>query len=447
MSNGGPLPGATGSEGAAAPAGGAASLPPLPPQLLASFPPGVNPETYKLAEVTGLLRKAAYFSLFSVHNPLAPNQVLTLPGNPYSLVGIKVNENTHRFDVRVLEPGWGGKERLRAANRVGQLAAHVHIDWRVIPEGFYAAPDRMPPPTPLVPTQSQRFTMMNGSFTFVDRDGSGIQGFGAGRTFPGLAGQEPVLFIGANIDALEGFGRLQGLNGNVVVNGYIRPPQDLFINVMLRVMDPDGKLLTDQRLQPLQPIPDPDPTSVYMTFLGEQDPDEPTTLNAGPGGLTGSNVHELLRLVHLSFDLGRDNLGLRSKTQLGPPVAKLAATLLFNPLNPATPGTAEAPVPYQTCCGEFRFFDQKGETFATITSNIVEGRAFATPLAGAPLPVYRMVGFGPLLQSTGSFAGVTGMLSMNGVVSVFPRTLSNLYIFRFNDPDGKFRAAIRKSWS
>jgi hypothetical protein len=422
-------------------------LPPLPPQLLASFPPGVNPETYKLEEVTELLRKAAYFSLFSVHDPAAPNQVLTMPGHPNALAGIKVNENTHRFDVRVVEPGWGGKGGLLAANRVGQLAAHVHIDWLVIPEGFYAAPDRVPPPTPLVPIESQRFTMMNGSFTFVDKDGSGIKGFGAGRTYPGLAGREPVLFIGANIDALEGFGRLQGLQGNVVVNGYIRPPQDLFINVMLRVMDPDGKLLTDERLQPLQPIPDPDETSVYMTFLGERDPDEPTTLNAGPGGITGSNVHELLRLVHLSFDLGRDDLGLRSHTQVGPPVAKLAATLLFNPLDPATPGTAEAPIPYQTCRGEFSFFNQKGEVFATIASNIVEGRAFSTALPGAPLPVFRMVGFGPLLQSTGSFAGVTGMLSMNGVVSVFPRTLSNLYVFRFNDPDGTFRAAIRKGWS
>ena len=422
-------------------------MPPLPPQLLASFPPGVNPETYKLAEVTELLRKAAYFSLFSVHDPAAPNQVLTVPGHPNALAGIKVNENTHRFDVRVLEPGWGGKGGLLAANRVGQLAAHVHIDWLVVPEGFYAAPGRVPPPTPLVPIESQRFTMMNGSFTFVDKDGSGIKGFGAGRTYPGFAGREPVLFIGANIDALEGFGRLQGLQGNVVVNGYLRPPQNLFINVMLRVMDPGGKLLTDERLQPLQPIPDPDETSVYMTFLGEQDPDEPTTLNAGPGGITGSNVHELLRLVHLSFDLGRDDLGLRSHTQVGPPVAKLAATLLFNPLDPATPGTAEAPIPYQTCRGEFSFFNQQGEVFATIASNIVEGRAFSTALPGAPLPVFRMVGFGPLLQSTGSFAGVTGMLSMNGVVSVFPRTLSNLYVFRFNDPDGTFRAAIRKGWS
>jgi hypothetical protein len=406
----------------------------------------VNPETYRIAEVTDLLRRAAYFSLFSIHNPGAPNQVYTLPGNPNALVGLRVNENTHRFDILVEMPGCGGG--LRAVNEVGQLAAHVNIDWLVIPDGFYAAPDRQPPPTPLNPMQSQRFTMMNGSFTFVDSDGSGIRGFGSGRTFPGLSGSEPVLFIGANIDALEGFGKLQGLHGNVVVNGFIQPPQNLFINVMMRVMDPDGCLLTNRRLTPLEPIPNPDPTSVFMTFLGEPDPDEPTTLNIGPDGrLTGSNVHERLRLVHIGFDLGRDDQGLRSRTEVGPVIAKLKTTLLFNPLDPVTPGTAEAPIPYQTRSGEFSFFDQNRQVFATAAADIVEGRAFTTNLPGAPMPVFRMVGFGPLLSGTGTFQGISGMLSMNGAVSVFPRTLSNLYVFRINDPDGRFRAAVRKSWS
>ena len=416
---------------------GAGTLPP-------ALPPGVDPETYKLAEVTELLQRAAYFSLFSIHNPAIPNTPITLPGNPQALVGILVNEDTHRFDIRVDLQDCA----LQAVNRVGQLAAHVHIDWRVIPDDYYATPDRVPPPTPLDPTRSQRFSMSNGSFRFLDRDQSGISGFGAGRTFPGLAGGQPVLFIGAAIDALEGFGRLAGLPANIVVNGFIRPPQDLFINVMLRVMDLDGKLATRRRLTPLEPIPDPDPTSVFMTFLGEQDPERPTTLNRGPdGAVTGSNVHELLRLVHLGFDLGRDDLGLRSKTEVGEVVGRLDTTLLFNPLDPATPGTAESPIPYQTCRGEFSFHDRRGEVFATARADIVEGRGFRTELPGAPLPVFRFVGFGPFTSGTGEFADVSGMLSMNGAVSVFPRTLSNLYIFRLNDPDGRYRAALRKSWS
>ena len=48
-----------------------AALPfPLPP----TFPPGVNPETYKLDEVTRLLESAAYFPIFNVANPANPNR-------------------------------------------------------------------------------------------------------------------------------------------------------------------------------------------------------------------------------------------------------------------------------------------------------------------------------------------------------------------------------------
>jgi hypothetical protein len=42
---------------------------PLPP----TFPPGVNPETYKIDEVTSLLNRAAFFSLFSIPSSNRPN--------------------------------------------------------------------------------------------------------------------------------------------------------------------------------------------------------------------------------------------------------------------------------------------------------------------------------------------------------------------------------------
>jgi hypothetical protein len=58
-----------------------------------------------------------------------------------------------------------------------------------------------------------------------------------------------------------------------------------------------------------------------------------------------------------------------------------------------------------------------------------------------------MGGFGPLLEGTGQFSGAMGMLSMNAAISVFPRTLSNLYVLRIIDPDGKFHAVCRRTWS
>lgn len=69
-----------------------------------------------------------------------------------------------------------------------------------------------------------------------------------------------------------------------------------------------------------------------------------------------------------------------------------------------------------------------------------------TELKGAPMPVFRFAGFGPILGGTGYFNGADGMMSMNSAISVFPRTLSNLYVFRFYDPTGKFRAGVRRAW-
>src|ERR1700732_4382832 len=83
----------------AAPAAGSGGFP-LPP----SFPPGLDPETYKIREVTRLLRRAAYLSLFSIHDPSIPNVPIPAPGSPQSLAGIEVNESTHRFGIRVEEP-------------------------------------------------------------------------------------------------------------------------------------------------------------------------------------------------------------------------------------------------------------------------------------------------------------------------------------------------------
>ena len=69
------------------------SLPPLPP----TFPPGVDPETYKIKEVTQLLRSAAYFPIFNIPNPSKPNQPVPLiPGipflNQYLMIAVEVNE-------------------------------------------------------------------------------------------------------------------------------------------------------------------------------------------------------------------------------------------------------------------------------------------------------------------------------------------------------------------
>src|SRR5216684_2742925 len=82
-----------------------------------SFPPGVNPETYKLEEVTRLLKKAAYVSIYSVPRSGLKNQpTYLIPGIPFLITSVNVNEELHRFDIR-MERGEG---KFVAHERAGE---------------------------------------------------------------------------------------------------------------------------------------------------------------------------------------------------------------------------------------------------------------------------------------------------------------------------------------
>jgi hypothetical protein len=408
---------------------------PLPP----TFPPGVNPEQYQLGAVSRMLKSAAYLPIFSVSDPARPNIPIPSPYRPDRLIGVEVREDLHRFEADA-DPPAGGVIRTR--KQVGEPVASVGIRWMVAPDDFEAAPGRTPPPTELDPTRSQRFVMLDGRMSFKDRAGSGFRAFGTGRTFPALVGGRPQLRIGAVITILEGFGGFQGLPGTVSVNGYIQPPTGLALNFILRVMDPDGRLRAASGLRPLRAIPDPDPDTAFLVLLGEPDPGRPTTLQPQPDGRVRASVHERLRLVGLGFDLHGPQ-GVRSRARERLVVGTLSGVLHFNPNDP-NPVT-----PIQTTDGLFTFCDRNRPdvVVGTLAANVIEGRGFRTPLAGAPMPVFRFGGFGPFLGGTGPFRDAVGMMSLNAAISVFPRTLSNLYVLRVADPDRRFRPAERRAWS
>ena len=409
------------------------------------FPAGTDPETYKIGEVTRLLKAAAYFPIFNVHNPSIPNQTVPLlPVLDQQLfVAINVNEALHRFEVvtRV------GPQGLTASNRMSEGAiASVQIRWTPIPDSYAPGPGIVPPPTLLNPFRSQRFTMLNGQLSFHDRKVSGVQAFGSGRTFPSSSGGQPALNIGAAIDVLGGFGDLAGLpddmlpGATMVINGFIQPPNELALNLILRVMDPAGRLAAKGPVLPLVPSPTPpDPGAVFMFFLGEIDPRRPARLLFGTGSQPiGLQLFENLRLVRFDYDV-ETAASLQSRTEEGPLAGTLSAMLYCDFQDRATV------LPVQTTGGVFQFHDHTGRSIGAVYANMVEGRAFRTYLPGAPMPVYRIGGFGPIKGGTGEFAGASGMMSVNSVLSVFPRTFSNLYVLRLEDPDGKLRARLEST--
>jgi hypothetical protein len=400
-----------------------------PPFASPSFPPAPAASAEDVAALNRALKRAMYAPIFSVPNPERQNTPILASGSPNVMIGVEVNEQLHRLDLRDVVPGASG---FAAENRVGEPVASVHIRWMVAPDDFAAAPARVPPPTPLNPTRSQRFVMLDGHLAFQDRTGSGVRAFGAGRTFPSMTPAGPQLQIGAVIDVLEGLGRLRGLAGTIVVNGHIRPPNELALNLMARFMDPSGRLSTSEPIAPVRSTRSVDPGTLFVAFLGEDDPDRGTQPIFQQGQMLGARVFERLRLVRLEFECsGRRFSG---RVREGDLVGRLSAQLHFNAMDPR-------PVfPIQTTEGEFTFHDVGGQEVGTIRANMVEGRAFRSILPGAPMPVFRFGGFGPILGGTGAFGGTTGMMSMNSVISVFPRTLSNLYVLRLVDRPGQSAA-------
>jgi len=351
---------------------------------------------------------------------------------PIEMIGVEVHEELHRFDIDGQIPGVN--HGVRAANRVGEHIAAVTMRWMIAPDDFQPAIDKVPPPTALDMTRSQKFVMLGGRMTFRDAAHSGLRGFGSGRTFPAVVNGKPQLRIAALVNVLEGFGRLENLSGTIVVNGYVQPPKGLFINFVARFIDPTGRLRSRTALNPIQPIPEPDPSTTFLAFIGEPDQaDAPTPAARPNSNVIGTQMVQRLRLVHTGFDLGAGDGpgdGLRTSVEEGPVVGSVSATLWLDP-------TDTAPIsPVTSSDGVFTFTDAAGQTIGVLRANIVEGKIFKDEVNGRSGS--RLAGLGPLIGGTGVFDGAVGMMTVNAGVGV-----SSLYVIRISDPDGRYRAAFQ----
>jgi hypothetical protein len=404
--------------------GGSAGGLPLPP----GFPPGVDPETFRIGEVTALLRAAAYFPLGTSSGGVEAD------GLAAGATRVRVAGRLVRRELGG-EPGRGGEPpsfRDCADGTAARLGATV----RPMPDSFVAAPDRLPPPTPLAFDRPQRLGFYDLELAFGVGD-HGFRGFGTGRTFPrsNESAGGPVPFA-AVVEPSSAWGRFADLPAAIVMEGSLEPPNRVRLRAMVRVMDPDGRVTTRHRVPPGRPRSGSG--GLTLALLGEPDPERPVRLILGPGGLpVGSRVFERLRLVDLDFSVGE--VRPRARRAEGPVVGDVEAILVFDPL------TRAPVVPIQTRRGVFRLLDGDGAVAGTLTADMVEGRGFPTRLDGAPAPVFRFGGFGPLLRGTGCFAGAAGMMTMDSAISVFPRTLSNLYLLQLDDPDESLRAPCDRS--
>lgn len=378
--------------------------------------------SFNLGEVTELLERAAYFPMV-----LSTRMCGDRGSGRAAVAGAP-----RRFAI-VTEQAAGG--RIVARNLAGAPSARLEFGWRILPDGHQGEPAARPRRrVALDAGAAQRFELTDLMLRFDDAAGSGLRAYGTGSTLPGSGHGPSGLGLAAVADVLDGWGRLAGLAGTVVLTGDADPAGELALQVTVRMMDPAGGLVSPASVPPPASGPEPEPGVTYLTFLGQIDPENPVTLRLSlTEGVLGSNVYEDLRVAALDFDVATGGR-LRSRTATGPIVGTVQARLDFDPLS------LEPITPVRTHRGVFDFHDAAGRRLGSLFADMTEGRSFRTRLAGLLLPVFRFAGFGPVCGGTGEFAGARGIMTLNAAIAVQPRTLSNLYTLRLEDPGGRYRA-------
>lgn len=383
-------------------------------------------------EVLQVLKKAAYFSIFSVPDPEQLSQGVPLIPFGNLLYKIDITESPRRHQISTSSPSadCGFRTRMIGSER---RIARQHLVLDMMPNNFEAGFDRRPPPTLLLPFLSQRFYMSEGVFDFLDPEHSGFRAHAAGRFFPATSAGKVYLRIGVVVEILKYLGRLEGLVGNLVVNGYTTPPQIFANNFIIRFVDPQGKLISDSPIPPVQnPVPNPEPDASFVPLMAELHPDYPLRVEPSKDGKKQRfSFVERVRLVDSSFDTQPT---LRSQTVEREVVGEHRITLVFDPDDP------NEVIPLYSTHSEFRFFAAGNKPIGSVKANLFEGRAFRTRLSELDQPFFRITGFGPFIEGTGQFEKVVGMVSVNGALNIAPGALSAMYMLRMADPLGRFRS-------
>jgi hypothetical protein len=404
--------------------------------------PDVNLETYPFDLVQHLLDQVTHLSMFAIPDPAYAETATLTPHEPDDWFGLNggyglaIRSTLHRFDSTVHPAMSSTGPRVDQA--VGEATGIFSCRWLLSPDDFEWSPGTYPPPTLFDPWRSQRFVLLDSGFSFSNSQ-DGFQGYGVGRTFPVTVQGRPKCLVGAVGNIMEGCGKFEALKGTYVLTGTITPELGFLGSITCRVVDPDGKLRTERQIPPLITRPDPDPEATFIVLRGvKKDATVKTTYGPPPGGdLVSLITPAQMRSVRYNF-IDQQRGGLRSNMQVGQVVvSEYTATVFFNLQAP--PGTANVPVPFTTH-EVYPFIDSDGRPVGTITADIVEGVSFGLRFPAAPRqPGVRFAGFGPIVDGTGVFAGMQGMLTVNSVIGISPHALSLMHTLHLVDPDGKFR--------
>lgn len=398
-------------------------------------------------QIQHMVDQAASFNVFTMGDEQMPGNAISSGSRGGAVLGYEGSQTLHRFAIELDMPSL--EQGVRASNRISTAVGRLDFRWMMVPHDYLARPDREPPATALDSNVSQRFVMQEGVFSWGD-GGDGFHSFGAGRTFPTmLINGKPHLSAMAVGVLTEGFGRLQGYQGNFTVSGELTPEGSFIGNIMMRIVDPAGKLRTTvQSLPAMETIPYPDANTTFLTWIAQkgQTADQENTFSVnGDGEVRGLNIPVALKRVQVDFvpggGAGLTSLDLRLGEVMGREIGFGRESV------PRGPGRGTMQTPFQfEGVSRYTFYDAEGQTVGAFTANVVEGRSIQMQLPDAPeQPALRFGYFGPIIEGYGCFEGVHGFLC-GAAGSVFApppsdHVISNMYVARLFDPQGRFRSS------
>lgn len=392
--------------------------------------PELNAGPYPFRQVEAWLDEAAWLHLQVEPGATGPRAYRA--SDAFDLTGgfvVRPNGN--------LRPLAASLEGARVRQRVGPEIGSVRARWTFAGDDLEWSPRSEPRAVLFDPGRAQRFAVQEAEIAFGD--GAHLTGYGLGQTYPIVVEGRRHLLAGAVCNVTGGGGGLEGMTGVFVFNGRITSGLAFAGSLLVRLLDSGPRLhggpVADA---PAAGVP-ASPDATYLVLRGQKrDPQTPSlyTFDADRREPIGVDTPAQVFNADYRVELGGP-AGLRTELRVGRPIGSLDATVMFDITEP--PGTAERPNGFRTR-NTYRFTDRDGRVVGVLRANVELGRTFHLTFAAAPGQAgLRYGGVGPIVGSSGIFAGAQGMVAVNSAVGLSPHALSLLNVLRIVDPQGTFR--------
>jgi hypothetical protein len=404
------------------------------------YDPRVEKSNASAATFQHLIDQVVGFNLYACPDPRSKTE------SESGSRGFLLNATLNRFDILLQPPS---KPGVQASNILGETVGRLNLHWFMIPDDLVARPDIEPPAYRLDATISQRFVMQEAIFTFGDgRDG--FRSFGTGRTFPTTVGNQPQVVVAAIGNVVDGFGKFQGHEGNFTICGDLRP-EGFEGHILVRIIDPLGKLRTQAELPAVQAQTVPDLETTYLQWGAQKGvgAGQENRFSIGPDGQPrGMNIPTQLKLLHLDFANNGEFQG--KDFEIGDAIGGEVGFGKGSVPGASLAGTSLSPFLFDGVA-KYSFHDSAGKAIGSVTTNVIEGRRFDMKLPGASNPPALRFGFfGPIVCGTGCFQGAEGIFyGATGSVLMPPpgiHVITHFYAARIHDPQGKFRARMAEGY-